>query len=123
MELKSRAWDRQGEFFIASTDFVISGDGVISVVDYDNKDTWHEGGPITIEHFTGRKDKNGVEIFDGDIWKRGGFVAVVVFEFSGWGLSKAPSSDCYQYPAFHSNAASGEIIGNIHENPELLEGN
>ena len=71
--------------------------------------------------YTGRKDKNDKKIYKGDIWERDGYIAIVVFEYSAWQFRKAPASSWYSYPSFHNNACYGEIIGNIHENPELQE--
>ena len=73
-----------------------------------------------IMQYTGKKDKNGKEIYEGDVWERGQYIGIVTFEFSGWKLKKAESSRCYSSPSFYSNANSGEVIGNIYENPELL---
>jgi len=70
-----------------------------------------------IEQYTGLKDKNGKEIYEGDAWKKGQYIGIVTFEFSAWRFKMAESSGCYSYPAFYSNANLGEVIGNIHENP------
>jgi hypothetical protein len=79
------------------------------------------GDNLILTQFTGLTDKNGKKIFEGDLWKRESFIGIVEFKWSQWELTKAPSSGCYSYPSFHSNAVTGEIIGNIYENPELLQ--
>ena len=78
---------------------------------------WWSFDEVEIMQSTGLKDLNGVEIFEGDIVQyRDG-------EYSYLGIVKR---DCYQFFIDVSNTFDGtsslEIIGNIHENPELLEG-
>lgn len=90
--------------------------------------------PETVGQSTGLKDKNGVEIFEGDMVK----VTDEDEEYSYISVVKNYAEEGYpafdiEYPSdweYESNALSTimsggyetiEIIGNIYENPELLE--
>jgi uncharacterized phage protein (TIGR01671 family) len=76
---------------------------------------------VDIMQFTGLHDRNGREIYEGDIWQREGYTGEVVWSFSAWDFERAGSKSAYSYPYFHSNAVTGEVIGNIYESPELLK--
>ncbi|HAA2615222.1 TPA_asm: hypothetical protein GEG28_14570 [Listeria monocytogenes] len=83
--------------------------------------------PETVGQYTGLKDKNGKKIFEGDIVinSKGqiGYIAfliqeagfVVVLKNSDYRLGHRNTNECYERATHH------KIIGNIHENPELLE--
>ena len=72
--------------------------------------------PKTVGQFTGLNDKNGKEIYEGDIVRGPGFGAVSVY-FDGGRFCLYFLGDEY----WNEYADKIEVIGNIHENPELLE--
>jgi hypothetical protein len=86
----------------------------------DENGGWDEIDPETLGQFTGLYDKNGKKIFEGDIvklplskksckvtFKSGGFVA----EYGSYGFTVNNS-------LYGGNL---EVIGNIYDNPELVE--
>lgn len=95
-EIKFRAWVVEGNRFAKPGELVLSF----------NRDR-------IITQFTGLHDKNGKEIYEGDILKRdtGYIFKVEISEYSIGPLTKV-----YGY----SLHPEDEIIGNIFENPELL---
>lgn len=81
------------------------------------------GKPDEIMQFTGLKDKNGAEIYEGDLIelfenKKGCAEVVFLNDYvGGWNL--AFKNEFASLGA--RNQQDLEVIGNIHENPELLE--
>ena len=127
---KFRAWDEDAEYMIYSDKpeddyFFEFIDGKLQAfgITLDSGTITEPPQPKSynlsnIMQFTELKDKNGKEIYESDIWQRDKTICVVEFRFAAWHLSylKGP----IQYPYSHSNANTGEIIGNIYENPELM---
>ena len=85
------------------------------------------GGLSEPEQYTGLKDKNGSEVYEGDIiehiyfdkGKKYKLKQVIEFDF----VQAADDADCDSY-GYHINPMwddKFEVIGNIHENADLLK--
>lgn len=111
-------------------------DHINHFIDYEHNSEFVD--PATVGQYTGLKDKNGKEIYEGDIMLTQGpkcrFIQVVEFHNTretcgrGWVGVNHKTVDNFG----HDNPVQGgfsyfpmpchcEIIGNIHDNPELLK--
>lgn len=78
----------------------------------------------TLMQYTGLKDKNGKEIYEGDILKWGNTTSFVVWSLDGWRFNsfmEQGSLNLYGYVDKTRNQEIAEVIGNIYENKDLLE--
>jgi uncharacterized phage protein (TIGR01671 family) len=67
--------------------------------------------PFTVGEFTGLRDKSGREIYENDIWED---------ERDKWVWTWIDRYARFVASVSDNMAQCGRIIGNIHENPELL---
>ena len=77
-----------------------------------------DDGFYSIMQSTGLKDKNGNEIFEGDIVKCSGLLGTIESFKAMWICSFVKYNN-YQKVGFFAQEI--EVVGNIYENPELLE--
>lgn len=118
--LKFRAWDEDSQKMNGNVEIYINKDKTIEVRSKDDK--------TIVMQSTGIKDKNGKEIFEGDIviaWSQG---VKGTFEIKRridglWLLYPAWKDGQFWYLSpTEDGRETIEIIGNIYENHELLEG-
>ena len=75
--------------------------------------------PKTIGQFTGLTDKNGVRIFEGDIVD---YISSDVIGNPKTGTIIVEDMTDYDTMIYLNHSDELQIIGNIHDNPELLKG-
>lgn len=119
MTPKFRAYDGGSLSRMYQPDEVMVGNGDIWIIDEDSvAGDWIVNNDLHLMQSTGLKDKNGKEIFEGDVIKCNGLLGTIKSLKAMWICSFVKYNN-YQKVGFFAQEI--EVVGNIYENPELLE--
>lgn len=125
-EIKFRVWDKARKRMLIPLACVLhfSADG-LQGIEYRGGSSaiFLQKNHVEIMQFTGLTDKNGKEIYEGDIVKytSKGIQKDVVYREGGCFKIRQSNTRCIRCLNYHLEKYQCEVIGSIHESPELLK--
>jgi uncharacterized phage protein (TIGR01671 family) len=119
-EIKFRAWSPFEESM--SYDVTLYANGWMKCIFLNGYEAKYAGQDIIpLMQYTGLKDNNGKEIYEGDIVADHIGIGFVEYKNSAYRVNYGNGECKWFIDYLDSEGKTVEIIGNKHENPELLE--
>lgn len=141
---KFRAWDKEnrGMLEVHGISFDVQGIWTNEMIDDESDGNFIFLSDIELSQSTGLRDKNGVEIFEGDVvnvhefinvggiegYEEGEREMIGIIEYGCLYDSPIPEwylqikDDCVSFSYMDLHEESFEVVGNIYKHPHLLEG-
>jgi uncharacterized phage protein (TIGR01671 family) len=135
-QIKFRVWDKakrvfipDGVYGIIATDFGAFGVMLKDWGDYRQGEYFYENSQ-TLMQFTGLKDKNGEEIYEGDVLQHPRFYETPEMSYNPMetgviiykdGAFRFADGEGLLFEEMEGYDGDMEIIGNIYEKPELIK--
>jgi len=121
-EIKFRAWSLERKCYVDVWEITFDDEGLPGVLSFEYngllyKEPAHN---FILEQYTGLKDKNDKEICEGDIMDDGYHICKIRWSEHFTAFEAINENDGYMSNIWFV-AKYGEVIGNIHENKNLLE--
>jgi len=125
-EIKFRAWDKREKRMVIVLAIAFNTNFLHYALDNSwgvkyGKSYWSDIHNFELMQFTGSRDKNGKEIWEGDIVKNS-FGSLYIIRWVGCMMGFKGEPLYVKNEVSDVEASDLEVIGNIYENPELLGG-
>lgn len=135
-EIKFRGYSKNFNMMILNETWESASDGMVKACNQYMKEHHIDSIPVergtflptkdndmVLMQYTGLKDKNGKETYEGDIIQDlNGKKYVIKWGINSNGfIAKSTEIHCNVYSSYHL-VPKTKIIGNIYENPDVLEG-
>jgi uncharacterized phage protein (TIGR01671 family) len=123
-DLKVRAWSKVEQKMLHVSSLHYIGDSTVKevgTVELCCDSYLNDKSGMILMQFTGLHDKNGNEIYEGDVLRnKWGGTGIVVFDDGAFQSQWEGGEVNYQLSASDIEGRESEVIGNIYENADLL---